>query len=830
MFKKFLAAAATLLLAAGLSAVAVAAPASAHNGSLTGVASCQTDGTWTVTWTYTQSNTPSSGNGSQADVKIIKHQPQPSLIDGANAQKWLNAWSNPDHSNSNGQTGIPTRTGNWTQTFVQSGIVGTATKALVDIQVDWLGWGSLEIYGSKTLSGNCTIPDNTDTKIDICHATSSGSNPYNLQNVSYDSIIKPNGHSTHAGDIIPPFSYIQGGVTKGFAGLNWTAAGQAIYGNGCEEPPVVPVCLPKSAVSYTYATATNSGQVTVVNPDPTKYTNELCEGFWVTATSWKYTDSDLWPQTLDVVDYVNDVNGAKQKITQVGTYDYAAPITCGQGDIYASFVAQPEPTPVLFGPDNPFDEVFLHEMGFTGPNPTYFQQPFGCNEATPVAPTVTTVTECGTYGSVVPVPATGVVYDVQFDQVTGAYTVTATPAPNYYFDNADQEVVFSGNVGAYYDCVEEPHASLAYGECVYDEDGKADSRSVEITFDNSGSNKAVLFQVTGEPEYDQTVPAGQKVTFAVDDIQAEGGSYTVTAGGKSFVLPIAPCAEPEQPADEKREVVDHEFDCYADDVTVTTTTYTTPYVFNPETVTWELGTEDAGVTVVTHRALTDEEKIENCAFTIGTDPTASSCEVTDEGTELDSWIRVELDPRVEYRIDGVLVTEEYTSVVPGTHEVVATAAGAFVLQPEAEKKWTFLVEDTSECQLPPLAIVTPVFDSVALGCTAVGSYTLGELDPGTIDWTVNGVPTAIGQHTVTGPGVFELVATPAIDGDGLNPDWEYNAENPLVLTFALPASGCDITTLALTGVTSLGAVSLAGGLLVTVGVAFFFLRRRTAAE
>lgn len=825
MFKKLLATAATLLLAAGLSVIAVAAPASAHTGALTGVASCQTDGTYTITWTYKQTNTPSSGAGSQADVKIIKHEPQPSLIDGANAQKWLNAWSSPDHSNSNGQTGIPTRTGNWTQTFTQSGIVGTAKKATADVQVDWEGWGSVEVYGSVTLAGNCTIPDDTDKKIDICHANNG--NGYVSNNVSYDSIIKPNGHATHQGDIIPPFTYTKNGVTTGFAGLNWTPEGQAIYENGCEEPPVELVCLPKSAVSYTYVGTTNSGVVTVVNPDPSKYTDELCEGFWVTATSWKYTDDDKWPQTLDVVDYVNDLNGTKQKITEVGSYPYSAPMTCGQGDIYASFIAQPEPTPVLLGPDNPFDEVFLHEMGFTGPNPTYFNQPEGCNEATPVEPTITTVVECGTYGSVTAVPATGVVYDVQFDKVTGAYTVTATPAANYYFDNADQEVVYSGNVGAYYDCVEEPHASIAYGECVYEEDGTADSRTVEITFDNSGSNKSVLFQVTGFPQYDQKVPAGQTVTFPVEEILAEGGSYTVTAGGKSFELPIAACAEPEQPKEKTREVVDLVFDCYANDVTVTTTTFTTPYVFNTETATWELGTEDAGVTVVTHRTPTDAEKVENCAYTIGTDPTASSCEVSEDGTDLASWIRVDLDPRVEYRIDGVLVTEEYTSVVPGSHEVVATAAVGFVLTPEAEKKWTLFAEDTTNCQLPPLAIVTPLYQTSALTCTAAGTYTLGELEPGTISWTVNGAPATIGQHTVTAPGTYELVATPAIEGDGLNPDWLYNAENPLVLTFAFPADGC-VKTLALTGVAGVGGVTLIGGLFVIGGMAFFFLRRRTA--
>ncbi|MFA5024974.1 MAG: choice-of-anchor K domain-containing protein [Candidatus Shapirobacteria bacterium] len=81
-----------------------------------------------------------------------------------------------------------------------------------------------------------------ESKIDICHASDSHSNPYivNQPNKSGDV----SGHANHTGpiwypgitvswgDIIPPFAYI-GGT---FPGLNWTTEGQAIYNNDCNLP------------------------------------------------------------------------------------------------------------------------------------------------------------------------------------------------------------------------------------------------------------------------------------------------------------------------------------------------------------------------------------------------------------------------------------------------------------------------------------------------------------------------------------------------------------------------------------------------------------------
>jgi uncharacterized repeat protein (TIGR01451 family) len=82
------------------------------------------------------------------------------------------------------------------------------------------------------------------TKVTICHATSSEKNPYVQNSVDDDSIVKPGGHGDHPNDIIPPFDYVEGGVTKHYPGKNWDATGQAIWTNGCKPPAPGPTPLP----------------------------------------------------------------------------------------------------------------------------------------------------------------------------------------------------------------------------------------------------------------------------------------------------------------------------------------------------------------------------------------------------------------------------------------------------------------------------------------------------------------------------------------------------------------------------------------------------------
>ncbi len=91
------------------------------------------------------------------------------------------------------------------------------------------------------------------TKVRICHATSSSSNPYTMPEPAIaNNGDLSGGHLNHKGpiypaedwgDIIPPYTYVDAkGETQTFPGYNWSENGQAIWQHGCElPPPPVPV-------------------------------------------------------------------------------------------------------------------------------------------------------------------------------------------------------------------------------------------------------------------------------------------------------------------------------------------------------------------------------------------------------------------------------------------------------------------------------------------------------------------------------------------------------------------------------------------------------------
>ena len=81
---------------------------------------------------------------------------------------------------------------------------------------------------------------NKNDKVTICHATGSATNPFVIITPNKNGVV--HGHAKHADDIIPPFTYNDHGVTKSFPGLNWNAAGQAAFANGCHVPTPPKTC------------------------------------------------------------------------------------------------------------------------------------------------------------------------------------------------------------------------------------------------------------------------------------------------------------------------------------------------------------------------------------------------------------------------------------------------------------------------------------------------------------------------------------------------------------------------------------------------------------
>ncbi|NNC13473.1 hypothetical protein HII28_16520 [Planctomonas sp. JC2975] len=276
---------AAALLATG-AVVGIAAPASAHTGAVKGTAQCQTDGTYTVTWTYTQTQTP---NGDEADVKVITHSPEPSTLYASavgvshpvDGQLWLNAWRS--HQNSGGQSGIPARTGNWTASFTQSEIKGSAKAAEVAVQTDWRGWKSADSGGTVQLGGDCAVAPAHDA---IAQATvnpptcaSASTVQFAIENASWDS----SSYSTEVGK----------------HSRSATAAGGHLFSNG------------KSTTTVTYEV---QDELTGGDCTPTSYQTVV----WQMPTKPADSNSATWPQTFVSV---------TPETTE--TLDVAVPDTCG---------------------------------------------------------------------------------------------------------------------------------------------------------------------------------------------------------------------------------------------------------------------------------------------------------------------------------------------------------------------------------------------------------------------------------------------------------------------------------------------------------------------
>lgn len=149
-------------------------------------------------------------------------------------------------------------------------------------------------------------------KVTLCHATHSPTNAYVEITVDYHSVIKA-GHGDHTGpvfdpslakdvawgDIIPPFQL--GG--ENYPGLNWTAAGQAIFAAGCVVPDVAPTTTPTTNAPTTTTTTEAPMTTTTTTEAPTTTTTEA-------PTTTTTTSAN------DLVDY--DIEGEGSSINTEG--------------------------------------------------------------------------------------------------------------------------------------------------------------------------------------------------------------------------------------------------------------------------------------------------------------------------------------------------------------------------------------------------------------------------------------------------------------------------------------------------------------------------------
>ena len=124
-----------------VSVLAVTAPASAHANSVTGVASCQADGTYTVTWTV---------------ANDYKYAVDVTLNDTSG-----NTPKKPDSSGGGTLAGLPAHLGAYGSTTVtQSSIPGSTTSARLTVTGIWTDTYTQADTGTVTFHGSC-LPNHT---------------------------------------------------------------------------------------------------------------------------------------------------------------------------------------------------------------------------------------------------------------------------------------------------------------------------------------------------------------------------------------------------------------------------------------------------------------------------------------------------------------------------------------------------------------------------------------------------------------------------------------------------------------------------------------------
>jgi len=260
-----------------------------------------------------------------------------------------------------------------------------------------------------------------------------------------------------------------------------------------------------------------------------------------------------------------------------------------------------------------------------------------------------------------------------------------------------------------------PSASIAVTECVYDPNGKAAFREVRITFDNRQSNVPVAFTVPWFARFDKTLEAGETFTFRAANMWPKGGGYSVVANGQTFRLPIVGCVEPTKPADVVVTSVSlpTSFDCTAGIVSFTSTTSTTSFEFNTLSVAWVEGKTVQGPPVPLSRPFTPEETAEHCATAAAESPRASSCSTTDDQSPYTRWIRLALDPSLEYSITNdqtavkTVPTSNYVQLAVGNYTVRVAAAFGYILSQGAIERWSLAVADSGSCAPNPTPDPTP---------------------------------------------------------------------------------------------------------------------------
>jgi uncharacterized repeat protein (TIGR01451 family) len=186
------------------------------------------------------------------------------------------------------------------RTDTRSGMLALAASLALIVSM------TLSVFSSTASAAVLGPNDN----VGICH-WDNGVKPYVTNAPNISSLFKPNGHDSHANDIIPSFTYNlgkPGDVDTFYPGKNLANGGQAILTNGCTAPatvtPLSPtvtqsVCRAGAATTPSFTIRPVTGVVYSVNGTPVTGTVNGTPGTTVTITvaplSSAYTLSSTAP-------------------------------------------------------------------------------------------------------------------------------------------------------------------------------------------------------------------------------------------------------------------------------------------------------------------------------------------------------------------------------------------------------------------------------------------------------------------------------------------------------------------------------------------------------
>ena len=524
-----------------VSVLAVASPASAHANVVTGVASCQVDGTYTVTWTV--------ANDFASPVATTLS----STTGGGTV------------------TGLPVTIGvsPAKATVTQAGVAGSTKSASLTVTGVWGDRFTTTNTGSVRLDGKCA-PQHLP--ITLCHATDSNRNPYVPVTVDDDAVVKE-GHGSHTGpiwnptlkanhvtwgDIIPAFPYYDDhGTLKQFAGLN-TPAGNAVLAADC----TFRIAIPAKPVP-TPPTCSADGSLTLVDGEHYTWSDTKQPGFvgthTVTATA---AEGYVFTNGRTTVSYTVVVEGATNDCAvRLVAPTVTQPVCTGPGTSSVGQITLPadtaEVTYTVNGTvvtatthtPNRFSATTGWVVAGNGLTATYsvsFTSAGDCLvEVVPVAPQVVQSVCSGpgtaTVPTVTPATTVGITYSVNVN------VVTATPDHGYVLaDTKGWTIDAETGVGSYTVTLVTPDCTVVV-TVVEPTITTSEQCGVASTF-TVPETAGITYLVDGEP-----IDAGtySSPTTGTVTAQAQQG-YALSSSEWSFTLDLpatVPCPTVVTPVD-----------------------------------------------------------------------------------------------------------------------------------------------------------------------------------------------------------------------------------------------------------------------------------------